>query len=268
MNTTSVSVTLEADVGTIEIAGELDESAALATERAMNKLFAYFQYEGIVLRINSPGGQLVSLSHILQFVEHWRSRGREVHTEATFQAASAAALLLALGEVGTRTVQRHTSVLFHHTRVAGAGSAITAGSADQIASVLRRTDLGILKRVVTHAIDGHGSLILLCQEGLARCEMLRQNAAEIAADLDDDVPSGRSTRWLTATSSVYQECAKKGSAMPYQRLLAKRLEHDTPMKIIEAYALMMIDRVYGMPRITSKPRVNSINDVPPLRLAA
>ena len=268
MNTAAISVAYEEDVGTVEISGELDENAALATEKALKKLFSYFQYERVVLRINSPGGQLVSLSHILQCVDHWRTCGREVQTTATFQAASAAALLLALGEIGTRTVQRHTSVHFHHTRIAGAGSPITAGSAGQIASVLRRTDLGILKRVVSHVVDGHHGLMSLCQEGLARCEMLRQNAAEIAADLDDDVPSGRSNRWLTTTSSVYQECANKGSAIPYQRLLAKRLEHDTPMKIIEAYAMVMIDRVYGMPRITSKPPLNSIKDVAPLRLAA
>ena len=213
-------------------------------------------------------GELVALAHILQSMDHWRRKGKEIQTEGLFQIASAAALLLALGEVGDRTVHRHSSVFFHHTRIAGSASAITAGSATRIAAALRRSDLGLLKRVVNHVEDGLGGISQLCSEGLARCEMLRQNAAEISMALNI-APSGRSPRWLSAVAAAYRECDQKITTLPYQRYLEKRFEQETEMEIPEAYALNLIDCVYGLPRFSPVSKANNERlAAPSMRLVA
>ena len=267
MNVLPLTLSYQEFEGRIDISGEFTEALALGIEQALAKLFGYYQYERVVLRINSPGGQLMGLTHIVQCVEYWRSQGREIHTEASFQAASAAALLLVLGEVGSRTVQRYTTVLFHHTRIGGSSSAITAGSANQIASILRRTDHGLLRRVVTHVVNGLGSVKAHRDEGLTRCEVLRQHEDLLATEFDTPTV-GRIPKWLTAISATYRECELKNTTVAYQRYLEKRMELDTPMDIREAYALNLIDCVHGVPQFTPRHVDSPRNGfMPALRLA-
>lgn len=269
MNTLPLTMRYLGDEGKLEINSEITEGLALGIETALGQFFTYYQYPRVTLRINSPGGSLLGLTHILQSVEQWRAAGQEVRTEATFLAASAGALLLALGEVGSRTVQRHTTLLFHHTRVGGSRAAITAGSADQLAEILRKKDLGLLQRLVTHVADGFGGVGVFAQEGVARCDLLKQQSAAFHEGLNISSES-RSTRWIQSISSIHLDCAAHNSIAAYQRYLKKRLEFDTPMDIREAYALNLIDRVYGVPELVAAARseVRPAPAAPHMRLAA
>lgn len=243
-----ITYSLQEAEGRIDINAEVTEELALALEKGLEKLFSYYQYERVTIRINSPGGLLIGLRHMLECIDNWRACGREIQTEATFRAGSAAALLLALGEVGTRTVHRHTSVLFHHSRIDGTSSAITAGGANHLASILRLTDNSLLMRVADHVVNGMGGFGAICAEGLSRCEILRTHSDAIANALG--IAGGsKNPRWLTAIQTMYLDGQVKMSARGYRRYLEKRLDQDTLMDLREAYGLNLIDRVLGVPDI-------------------
>ena len=236
-------------------------------EKTLNQLFGYFAYEQVVVRINSPGGDLGALSHILQSFEDWRGQGRVVHTQATFTAASAGAMLLALGHVGSRLVQRHTTVLFHQSRISQSLPAVTAETATRIAAVLRRSDQGLLNKVVLHVTSALGGVQALCEEGMARCTLLHSDAGEIVMALGNE-PTIRTAKWLTAASSMYRECSRKDSWAPFHRHLAKRLAQDVSMPISEAFALNLIDQVWGLPQYGLRRAQHSPTTRRPVLVAA
>lgn len=269
MNSSPISYSLQDDHGKIHINSEITEELALALEQGLEKIFGYYQYERVTLRINSPGGLLTGLQHILEYIDHWRAQGRQVQTEVTFRAASAAALLLALGEVGTRTVHRHTCVLFHHTRIDATSSAITAGGANYLASMLLRTDTGLLMQVANHLVRGVGGFDAFCAQGLSRCEILRTHADAIAHALR--IPEGgRHPRWLAAINTMYRENQVKNTTAVYRKYLEKRFDQNTPMDLREGYALNLLDCIHGVPEMGSIQKKNEpkLREQPHLQLAA
>jgi ATP-dependent Clp protease, protease subunit len=72
----------------------------------------------IALYINSPGGSMDSMFAIYDSMQHIRP---EVHTTCIGMAASAAALILAGGEAGSRSILPHGRVMIHQPHVGGLG---------------------------------------------------------------------------------------------------------------------------------------------------
>ena len=251
--TDTTKITYRDDHCAIDMNSDVSEGAALALESAFEKLFCYYQYERVVLRVNSPGGLLSALRHILQCVEGWRAGGYKIETEVTFCAASAAAVLLSFGEIGTRTAHRHSNVLYHHSRIGGTASVITANGANYLASLLKSTDHGLVKRLVSHIAGSLGGVLAFGVQGELRCKLLMNEGAVIARSLELEADSN-ALRWLKATSSMYRDMAKKGSIEVYRRHLAKRMDADSSMDLREAYALCLIDRVHGVSELSMLPQ--------------
>ncbi|MBV5347068.1 ATP-dependent Clp protease proteolytic subunit [bacterium] len=245
MTLQQIRLSLEDDQGKIELNGEINEALALGLEGGLQTLFGYYKYERVTLRINSPGGMLVALRHILEYVQFWRERGHRIETEASFCAASAAAMLMTFGDVGTRTVHRHTHLLFHHTRIGGTSSAITAGGANYLASLLKNSDAGMLKQAVNHIISNLGGIDAHRDEGLARCELLLTKSESIANALGLH-DGGRQPRWLKPLCNMYRDSEGKKNAAGYFRYLEKRFDQDSTMDLREAYALCLLDQIHGI----------------------
>lgn len=74
--------------------------------------------KSIALYINSPGGSMDSLFAIYDSMQHIRP---EVHTTCIGMAASAAALILAGGEHGSRSILPHGRVMIHQPHIGGIG---------------------------------------------------------------------------------------------------------------------------------------------------
>lgn len=269
MNFSPVSLSLGDDHGSIEINGEINEQMALGFEKGLKKLFGYYHYERVTLRINSPGGMLSALRHMLEYIQNWREKGHQIETEGSFCAASAAALLLTFGAMGTRTVHRHTHVLFHNTRIGGTSSAITAGGASYLASMLKTSDEGMLKRAANHIVSSLGGTDAQRDEGIARCEILRTNSQSIAHALGSH-DGGKPLRWLKPVLSMYRETQGKKTSSGYLRYLEKRFDQDFAMDLREAYALGLIDRVHGVPdlQLLQAKTMDRMPQRPPLQLAA
>ena len=255
MNNTAVSIILRDDIGIIDVNSEITERLATSVEAGLEKLFGYYQYERIILRISSPGGLLNALSHILQYIQKWRDKGHTVETEVTFTAASAAAMLLSFGEFGLRTAHRHTTLLYHHSRVGGTTSSITAIGANQLASILTSTDQNMLLGLVHHIVNGSGGIRGLCNHGSTRCALLSNKGAAIAAALELSLEK-RPPPWLKVISAMYRGVDEKYNHGAYLRYMAKRMETDTRMDLREAYALCLIDNIHCVPELQLLPETN------------
>lgn len=258
MTNTQLSIHLRDDMGIINVDSEITERLAISVEAALSKLFGYYKYERIILRISSPGGLLGALRHILEYIENWRHKGYLVETEVTFCAASAAAVLLSFGEVGSRTAHRHTSVLYHHSRVGGTASVITASGANYLASLLASTDQNLLLRLITHIVKGSGGIQAFSNQGSARCQLLRINSADISLALELPVEAKRPL-WFMPILAMYRGLGEKSNHDAYRKYLAKRMESDTPMELREAYALCLIDRVHGVPELQFLPETRPVH---------
>lgn len=70
----------------------------------------------IALYINSPGGSMDAMFAIYDSMQHVRP---EVHTTCIGMAASAAAVILAGGEAGSRSILPHGRVMIHQPHVGG-----------------------------------------------------------------------------------------------------------------------------------------------------
>jgi ATP-dependent Clp protease protease subunit len=125
--------------------------------------------KAIALYINSPGGSMDAMFAVYDSMQHIRP---EVHTTCIGMAASAAALILAGGEGGSRSILPHGRVMIHQPHIGGLG-----GQASDIeihaAEILRQRE--------------QASGILARHTG--------QDIEKIRQDTDRD-------RWLTADQAV------------------------------------------------------------------
>lgn len=121
------------------------------------------------LYINSPGGSMDSMFAIYDTMQHVRAA---VETTCIGMAASAAALILAGGEAGSRSILPHGRVMIHQPHIGGIGG--------------QASDIEI------HAAE------ILRQRELANDILARhtgQDIERIRRDTDRD-------RWLTAEDAV------------------------------------------------------------------
>jgi ATP-dependent protease ClpP protease subunit len=239
------------DAAVMNICGGITEQLALDFEAAINSAFVYYCYDAVTLKINSPGGSLSGLTHITQCIDYWREKGRCVETQTTFIAASAGALLLALGDMPRREVQRHSTILFHHTRTMGTKDfEITAHDARNLALSLSQFDKYLINQVAGHISQGLHGLKGFVKEGLARCALLKDRADEIAKELRTHA----ATNLLQPINRIYREMEKTKSVTPYVEFLEERMTLNTVMDVREAYALALIDRVVMVPSLTPQAR--------------
>jgi ATP-dependent Clp protease protease subunit len=103
----------------IFVGTEIDDGVANVVMAQMLHLDAQSTDQDIDVYINSPGGSYTALMAIydtMQFVQ------ADVATTCMGQAASAAAILLAAGTAGKRSVLSHSRVLLHQPTTGGQGT--------------------------------------------------------------------------------------------------------------------------------------------------
>ncbi|NPA72871.1 MAG: hypothetical protein GXO35_08595 [Gammaproteobacteria bacterium] len=117
----------------------------------------YYKYTQITLNINSPGGELAALKHYLFMLNKWREKGVNIVTIGEVSVASAAALMLCLGDFGSRYCYPHTNILFHYARLAGVSN-LTSEKSTELSKELSKADDELLTLVSQHIskhISGH-----------------------------------------------------------------------------------------------------------------
>ena len=143
-----ISVNLEPDRATVSVVGEITEELAIELVDRVERLHAERFYTRIELEIASPGGAIVALDHCIDGMRRLREAGVEISTRALTLAASAAAILVSLGD--RRAAMPRSLLQYHMGRVRGVQT-VTADSASQIVEALHEVDRRLVALLVERA---------------------------------------------------------------------------------------------------------------------
>ena len=140
------------DRGIVRFSGELNLAAAVDLVETVDLLTRVYFYDLIEIQISSLGGVSTALEHYLAAHERWRAAGVRVRTRVVDRAASAAALLLSLGD--ERIAEPGAALVYHCFRVCS-DAPVTATAAAVLFSDLADLDDRFLARLVDRALaDG------------------------------------------------------------------------------------------------------------------
>ena len=123
------------DHAVIRFSGELTWESATELANLIDTLTMRYFYKRIELVIHSPGGLAAALEHLARAIAGWRERGVHLRTRVFASAASAAAVLLSMGD--ERIAEPEARLLYHLSRVLDPG-AVTAHASAQIHDELTR----------------------------------------------------------------------------------------------------------------------------------
>ena len=133
--------------------GELTWPRATAFVDAVDAHLEHYHYRRVELIVSSPGGVVAALEHVVRALARWRARGVEVRTRVVASAASAAAVLVSLGD--ERVAAPGAKLLYHLARVPDAG-AVTARASAELHGELTRADARIVGHLVERALAARG----------------------------------------------------------------------------------------------------------------
>ncbi len=139
----------EKNKAVVTLTGEVNFQSISELVTAIDLAITYYFFDRIKIEINSPGGELKALQIFIAKLKDWRSRGVVIETHAMSNVASAAAVMLSLGNVGYRTAMVDAEVLYHNVRVMGQ-MVITSEKAKQLNDDLTKIDQKILNSLMEH----------------------------------------------------------------------------------------------------------------------
>ena len=146
------------DRGIVRFSGELNLEAAVDLVETVDLLTRVYFYDLIELQISSLGGVSTALEHYLAAHERWRAAGVRVRTRVVDRAASAAALLLSLGD--ERIAEPGAALVYHCFRVCS-DAPVTATAAAVLFSDLADLDDRFLARLVDRAFADAGAVVTI-----------------------------------------------------------------------------------------------------------
>jgi len=243
-----VCTEMNAHQSSVRYTGPMCQAGALALVHQFDRLFGYYQYRRLVLSIESPGGAIDGMEYVLRAMDRWAKKGRSVAVASTFQCASAAAFILAMGEWGRRRVDRGTFLLFHSARIDGSSMAgLTAASSRSLLQALNGVDQKMLDVMVSKMLLETGGDANLVDLVMARVRYVDLHWKELAADLTTlttGVDGNRKPDWL----KTLQKWTRHGAdprkfVLEMKKYLNLRLQQDARMDLCEAYVLCLIDEI-------------------------
>ena len=146
------------DRGIVRFSGELNLEAAVDLVETVDLLTRVYFYDLIEIQISSLGGVSTALEHYLAAHERWRAAGVRVRTRVVDRAASAAALLLSLGD--ERIAEPGAALVYHCFRVCS-DAPVTATAAAVLFSDLADLDDRFLARLVDRALVDAGGVVTI-----------------------------------------------------------------------------------------------------------
>ncbi|MBE0469957.1 MAG: ATP-dependent Clp protease proteolytic subunit [Methyloprofundus sp.] len=137
------------DRATITFSEEVSFASINALVKQVDMLANYYHIFHVCIEIDSPGGELKSLQLFLSKLKTWRSLGVVIETRAMTSVASAAAIMLSMGDVGFRYVMPDARILYHKVRVNGQMT-VTADKAKRMFEDLERVDTQVFEDFFKH----------------------------------------------------------------------------------------------------------------------
>lgn len=138
---------------TITFSDQVNFASVNALVKQIDMLANYYFIFHVCIEIDSPGGELKSLQLFNAKLKSWRAQGMVIETHAMTNVASAAAIMLSMGDIGHRFVMPDAQVLYHKVRVNGQMT-VTADKAKRMYEDLERVDNQVFEDLFQHLKPG------------------------------------------------------------------------------------------------------------------
>lgn len=99
---------------------QIDRRVAYAVADEIEHGLNYYGYRHTEVQLDSPGGDALALSYLVDRFSGWKEKGVVLETLGLGRVASAAAILLSLGSHGHRGASARAMLLYHSPRVSAA----------------------------------------------------------------------------------------------------------------------------------------------------
>ena len=171
------SVRYEQQRAIVRFCGPVNTEQIFCLCDEIDSFIELYYYRHVTLEIDSNGGELQSLLYYIQKLKGWRKAGIRIETVALTQCASAAALMLSLGDIGHRYAMPKSKLLYHNARVYASDQIpLTSGSLEKLRFSLSKADAEMLVALLNHLFSGLGENCFTCLEELV-CNLLSPNHA-------------------------------------------------------------------------------------------
>jgi ATP-dependent protease ClpP protease subunit len=147
-------VKFEQQRGVVRFSGAVDANRIFALCDEIDSLIDEYYYSRIRIEIDSTGGEVKSLLYFCEKLKKWRKAGVRIETKALTLCASAAALMLSMGERGYRTAMPKTKLVYHNARVTLSQNPFTSDVLDKLSTTLSQTDTDMLVTLMRHLYGG------------------------------------------------------------------------------------------------------------------
>ncbi len=188
MQPSSVSVRYDRDKLRVRLHGSIDNNSIFALCDEINLAVDYYHYQDVEIEIDSFGGVVSSLEYYLGHLKRWREERRvRISTLGMTTAASAAAVILSMGDIGHRRAYRSSRLLYHDTRFLSNNETWTKNRLEEAYKQLHETDDRLLNYLVSHVYER-----LIIPQAAKNAEpyrtmlMLKPNFSEIASVVDPE----------------------------------------------------------------------------------
>jgi ATP-dependent protease ClpP protease subunit len=151
----------------VRFCGPVDTAQIFCLCDEIDSFISQYYYRHVILEIDSNGGELQSLLYYIQKLKGWRKQGVRIETVALTKCASAAAVMLSLGDIGHRYAMPRSKLLYHNARVyASSGIPLTSDKLEKLHSSLCRADAEILVALLQHLFSELDAKYFICLEEL------------------------------------------------------------------------------------------------------
>ena len=227
------------DHAVVAFTGELDWDASRELVEVVDGLVHEYFYTVVELVVSSSGGNVRAFEFFLGRHREWSRRGVTLRTRILSEAASAAAILVSLGD--ERIAEPGATLSFHCTRVSPE-SGVDAGTTASLWSLLREADEVFIGRLADRALDAApevrhdalpADLRLLQQLWLADGRSGKGGAA-----------ARRKVRKLArAVGRNVDRAVRRGDRKALIRLYRRLVETECTLSAPLALTLRLVDRV-------------------------
>ena len=219
----------------VSFVAPVTESSVIELVRTVNELQRQRFYRHVELQIASPGGQVLALQYFLEALAYWKDRGHRLTTLALTSCASAAAVMLSLGD--RRKASPTSFILYHFARIhVSESTPITRTHARHFVESLELLDARILGALVSRAASNPLPVDEFSAEDLNALQELR-------TALGDRSDGKDSAAWLAQWLKATQDASEQERERRWTTLYRILCETDRPISGRLAYSLGLVDEL-------------------------
>ena len=217
-----------ADCSTHKLMSDVTPESIIKLCDDIDQAVKYYKYRHVKIEICSPGGAILALQHYIFKLGEWRKLGVTIETVAIMSVASAAAMILSLGDVGHRSAYPVAKLLYHNSLIPSSSGGHKEHFT-QIASELEYIDDYLQGHLVKHIWADDNDCV---PEGI-----------DLPALRERELNGKKMNHYLPTLGTMSEYELEKPSREHYKTVLGELFEKDMPIGPEDAKLLGLIDRV-------------------------